>query len=509
MSVNSIISDYTTWTNSNGNTIGNADGLSSINYEDGILTFTENDGDVYETTTSLTDAQIQELAAELGVSVSSAAATAETTETTDYSENDLDTNKDKLAELQEQWDTLNSTAETIKETVEELSEQIKEALDAALEEQEEITKEEQARVKDAVAYQIEQFKKDKENGKDVSMNELESNIQASLSEGGFDEDMQKIVSDLIVTNTKMAAMDTLLTELGVINTQMKALDTEMTSLESVIAEQEAEAAEAASSCDPIGFTDESGTTYEFVIDSDGNGELSNFSEFLGSEDYFAAMQELDTSGDGIVDADELNAAGISVLVTDADGNQSLQSIAEAFGDEDISVDLNSYTEAEDGATAANGQTLLGNFDITVGDSVYEGYSTLDSEEYLLNNYSFTDEDPDTLSTDSEATEEISERTGITNDIDEFIEEYQAKLEEFEAQFENLTELLGLDEELVEAVQEFAETQGIAAAQDIIQEAEEEAEAAEEDEETDAVSETEGTNNEDADDEDEEDEEKAA
>ena len=353
------------------------------------------------------------------------------------------------------------------------------------------------------------------------MSDLQANIQAGLQAGGFDEEMSAILSDLVVTNTKMVTMDSLLSELGVINGQMKMLDTEMANLDKVIEEQEKAAEEAANCnpCDPIGFKNEDGTTFEFVVDKDGNGELSNFSEFLGSENFFDEMVALDGDGSGDVTNEELNDAGVMVLVKDANGNQELKSIEEAFGGEDVNVNLNSYAEAGEGAVAENGQTLLGNFDISVGDDTYEGYSTLDSAEYLLENYTFTDENPNNLTVDgaagaedAENIEGDAERGQITADIDKFIEEYEAKLTEYEAQFESLTELLGLDEELVATIHEFAETQGAAAAQSIIKEAEaqqaEENEAVEAEDEQAAVEGAEGAENEETDDEEKEEKEAA-
>lgn len=511
-------SQYTNWSAAEGATAGNG-GALEISYEDSILTFTEADGDSYQVNAAdLTDADLEALAKEVGGTIKGADETEGAAATAEDAE--LEANKEKKAELQAQWDALNSSAETIKETVEKLSEEIKTSLDEAIEAQKEITEEEQERVKELVSTQIEQFKKDKEAGKDVKMSDLQANIKAGLAEGGFDEEMSTILSDLVVTNTKMVTMDSLLDELGVINGQMKMLDTEMANLDKVIEEQEKAAAEAAANCnpcDPIGFKDEDGTTYEFVVDKDGNGELSNFSEFLGSENYFEEMEALDADESGNVTNEELNQAGVMVLVKDANGNQELKSIEEAFGGEEVNVDLNSYQEAEEGALAENGQTLLGNFDISVGDETFDGYSTLDSAEYLMENYEFTDENPDNLGVngaaeDAENVEGDAERAQITEDIDTFIAEYEAKLEEYEAQFESLTELLGLDEELIATIHEFAETQGVAAAQSIIKETEaqqaEENEAVEAEDEQAAVEGAEGAENEEADDEEKEEKEAA-
>ena len=151
MSVNtSIISDYMNLTSTTGNTLGNEGGVASVAYEGNELLFTETDGDVIRMdAANLTADEVKALADELGATV----ATQETeeagaTETT-AEDGDLEANKAKLAELEAQWDNLNKSAETIKETVEKLSEEIKESLDAALEEQEQITKDEQKRINTA------------------------------------------------------------------------------------------------------------------------------------------------------------------------------------------------------------------------------------------------------------------------------------------------------------------------------------------------------------------------
>lgn len=517
-----IGTQYSNWSATEGQAVGNG-GSVEVAFEDGILTFTEADGDVYQTNAEgMTEAELQALAKEIGATVAGAEET-EATNATAADDADLEANKEKKAELQAQWDALNTSAETIKETVEKLSEEIKKSLDEAIDAQKEITEEEQERVKELVSTQIEQFKKDKEAGKDVKMSDLQANIKSGLEAGGFDEEMSAILSDLVVTNTKMVTMDSLLSELGVINGQMKMLDTEMANLDKVIEEQEKAAAEAAANCnpcDPIGFKNEDGTTFEFVVDKDGNGELSNFSEFLGSENFFDEMVALDGDGSGDVTNEELKDAGVMVLVKDANGNQELKSIEEAFGGEDVNVNLGSYKEAGEGALAENGQTLLGNFDISVGDDTYEGYSTLDSAEYLQENYTFTDENPNNIGAnaaagaeDAENIEGDAERGQITADIDKFIEEYEAKLTEYEAQFESLTELLGLDEELVATIHEFAETQGAAAAQSIIKEAEaaeaKEAEEVEAKEEAEAVEGADEADNQEADEEEKEEEKEAA
>ena len=168
VNVNSIITNYANVSATQGDTLGNEAGVASISYQDGELLFVENDGDtIAMDEANLTDQDVEALAKELGATVATEeqnAAAGTEAEGVDAEDGDLEANKAKLADLQAQWDNLNDSAETIKETVEKLSEEIKESLDAALEEQEQITKDEQKRIDEMVQQNIAQFKKDKENG---------------------------------------------------------------------------------------------------------------------------------------------------------------------------------------------------------------------------------------------------------------------------------------------------------------------------------------------------------
>ena len=450
---------------------GYEDGVE-ISYKDGVVTFTEKDGDIFTVDAKdLSANDLNELAEALGSS-----ATVKSAKKSDKKDGDddkttqekLDANKEKLAKLEEEWNNLNSRAESLKSVIEDLNKTIKENLDEALDKQEKITEEEQERIEKFVDEQIEQFKKDKENGKEVSIEDLKGNIQEGMAQSGFDAEMSNIVSNLVVTDSKMKTMDDLLEELGATNLQMKSLTPEMDELEEKIAEQEA-------AVDPIGFTDENGNTYEFVIDKDGNNELSNFAEFLGSKNYFDDVKKLDSDKSGVVDTDEMVNAGVMVLVKDKDGNQSLKSIDEAFGSNGISIDVSTYKKAEKDTTADNGQTLLGNFDIKVGDKEYNAYSTLDSADYLKSNYTFTDENPDAVKKgdDEDASDEAAKRAAITKENDDFIEEYKKYLEQHQDNFAIALDNLGLNQDLIDGIKEYSEMTGELEAQKIIDQLKEE------------------------------------
>lgn len=131
--------------------------------------------------------------------------------------------------------------------------------------------------------------------------------------------------------------------------------------------------------DPIGFIDGNGDRFDFITDRNDDGIFNGVNEFLGAQNGFDEMRGLDKDGNGIVEGNEL--AGLKLLKTDKSGKQSFID-ASAM---DIKVDLKSYQD-KGGASIGKGQSLLGNFNLTVGGESIQGYNTLDSSEYLNKTY---------------------------------------------------------------------------------------------------------------------------
>lgn len=495
-----------------------------VAYEDGILTFTEDDGDVHQLTVAdLSDAEILQLTKDLNpeepgdkIQLSNAAKDAGETNAADE-KGAVDDAKDaaaeakdavaegtdgvsladnqaKLDELQSQFDTLDKQAEDLKSKIEDISEDIKADIDELLKQQDEITEDEKARIKTVVDEQLEQFKKDKANGKDVTIEDLRAGIEGAMNDGTFSSEMADLMSKFVLANTKIKSMDTLLNQLSSVNDELNTIDGDISGLKEDIAEQEAaeeakkaEESEGKKCCDPIGYEAEDGTKYEFVIDEDGNGELSNFGEFLGADENFDEMKALDTDGKNGVTKDELEAANVKVLVTDKDGNQVMKSIDEAFDGKDVNIDTDNFKEAAEGEKAANGQTLLGNFDIKVGDDTHTGYSTLDSAEYLKDNYKFTDENPELAAAPKGADGEPingldDENAQVRSDKaaanDQFIETYQDTLRTYEGQMVEIEKIFGFDEDIVESVKNYAEETGVYVGKKVIKQVEDAAKEAE-------------------------------
>ena len=145
--------------------------------------------------------------------------------------------------------------------------------------------------------------------------------------------------------------------------------------------------------DPIGF-DFDGDTYDFIVD---DGNFDSTSDFLGFENEWEAMQQLDTDGNGTVDMNELKDGGIQLVKTGKDGSQEIVNVDDKRFGSGMSIDLNTYkqgstgasdnllkkidTKDSDGDGIAN-QSLLGTFKININGQTHEGYNTWDDTDFL-------------------------------------------------------------------------------------------------------------------------------
>ena len=460
-SVQSIYDSYMALTAEQGNTLGNDDGVKSITYSDGELLFEENDGDkISVAAENVSDDVLDSLKEKFGIQIGgadNASKTGETEEAKASKTSKLNEKKDELALNQaeksakeSEMKTLTSKSDKIKEVVEQLSGEIEQSISEAVKKQQKLTEEEEKRVQNIIEQEIKQYKTDKEAGKPVTLDTLNAKIQSQMNDSGFDTEMQVIVGNLVLTNSKINQMETLLDELGTVSERINELDGEITDLDDKISGLEDEIKQEEASTkrhDPIGF-EADGKKYEFVVDRDNSNDLTNISEFLGAEDNFNEMIALDMDESGNVDKEELKSAGVKILVTDTQtGEQTLKDIDEVFTD-GLSVNLKSYNDLS-GQNVQNedGQTVLGNFEVQLGeDQTIEGYSTLDTDEYLLNNYTFSGENQ----TAETATADSNE---VTKSIEEFLSEYRAKVDEYKEEFDNLLASYEFSTELIDCIKE--------------------------------------------------------
>jgi len=298
----------------------------------------------------------------------------------------------QLAALQRRKAENEARLTVLQEQIAELQEKINKEIDEALAKVEGITEDAKARASETTQKYLDEYAAGK-----ITYEEMQQKIKSDLGnlevETGLD--ISGALSNMFSASSNMAILKELVGQMGKLIEENKLLDTQIADLQAQIAAEAArkaaEAAAAAAACskpDPIGFT-VGDITYDFFIDKDGDGALSNENEFLGATGYWEEMKALDTSGDGKVSVQEMLDAGVKVVARDAKtGEQRVMDVTELNMDD---IDLSTYSTAKAG-DQGNGSELLGNFNITVDGQTVEGYSTADTLEYLDANYNFSDKE---------------------------------------------------------------------------------------------------------------------
>ena len=140
------------------------------------------------------------------------------------------------------------------------------------------------------------------------------------------------------------------------------------------------------------------TTFTLAIDRDKDNVFDGANEFVGAEQGWAEMTAADTDGDGTLTADEMVAAGFSVMENDqaltGGGTYGWNGVKESGVK---SIDLNSFKEITGiKSTNLNGNTRAGEFNVTLADQngdgvddVTLGKQTINTEEYNEMFYSHT------------------------------------------------------------------------------------------------------------------------
>ena len=465
--IDTIQTQYVTLATQYGN--GQAEGYNGYTVNGNEVLFQEANGGEGFTVNidelQLSEAEMAELkAAQATKETTAAKETEETGSTAEIEE--------RIANLEAEKEAKMADMEAIEAQIQELAEDIEEKIATAAKVQEAKVEEHKEEVQKAIENNVAQYISDKKAGKQVTQDDLQSNINASLAGLGGIAD---VVSNLFVANSELNVLDTQLGLLSDMANDISSIDTQIatenTNLEAAKAAEEAAKSESRC-CDPIGFTDAEGNTFDFVVmDEDG---FNTTSDFLGAEGQWDAMKALDTTGaedggaDGKVTIDELRTAGIGLVMNGKDGNKEIMDadkIAEMFGD-DFTIDLNSYNNGgehdavsagdHDGDGVAD-QNLLGTFTVSGSknlgaDNTAKGYNTLDDQDWLTENYGLEadvlDENGEVAATAQEVGEEKSDELATHM---EFIEQYKEKAEQLRTDLENQWALYNLDTELLELI----------------------------------------------------------
>ena len=459
---------------------------ASIQVSGDKVTITESDGDVFtyslDALAAMNEAAVAQAQTETPASQTPAttsqtpAATSQTPATTGATQND-NTNatlrprkeiEDELADVRLKIDDYKSKIRDNKSKIEELQGQLDVIYDSIdktvseyIDKAEDIEEEIKEEVKKVTLAEIEKYK----NGEYKTKDELYAAINAGVENIMSSSAISNLMTELEnVLSQKEAEAEPIISQINTLTSENQKLTNEVDTLQqkenalvkelaTVAAKEEEE--KKAKSCDPIGFAvqgeDGSTTQFDFYIDRDNNGELTDASEFLGAQGYaqggqeagWSEMASLDTDGDGFVSAQEMKDGNVQVVKTtvDKNGNKVQQSVSidEAFGaDSDIKVNTQQDAAKSNGSAPLNFNSdaenvLLGNFSVTMDGQEFTGYQTADTLDYLNNNYNFSSgaaegSNSQTIANEGSGTININNQE-FQYDIDELVKTVKSKVDD--------------------------------------------------------------------------------
>ncbi len=393
--------------------------------------------------------------------------------------------KEEIEELEKEKEENLEKMEKIEEEIEELAEEAEENMLKAAKEQEKAVEEYEEETQKAIDENIAAYiAANKEGGEGMTREELQANIKGSLANV---PEVAEAVSALVEANEQINEIESLLGDLNKLtvdtNSLIKEIDIKYDEFDKVTAKEVTPPSTGGADsgncnprpCEPQGFQDNEGNKYDFFIDKDGNGDLSNETEFLGYEGgkegqaaAWKEMTDLDVDKNGSVDASELSAAGVMVYKTDKNGNKTAMTIEEAFGKEsDLAINTKQHDTAKEGVgpnnfnvgTGSENNELWGTFDVTLNGENLNGYQTNDDINWLKENYNFTDYSLD----GNNITDGTIEKSDIENSVFaeellphvNFFQTYTQKVQELKESLSESWEQLGLTKESLESLNEQA------------------------------------------------------
>lgn len=304
----------------------------------------------------------------------------------------LQNKRNELAKLNAQIASNNHTMQILEVTIEALQKEVEEQINEAIEDSEDIQDENKKKAQNAVSTRLSEYKNS--NG-EMTYEEFQQNISGDLKgiQTKTGRALSDVVASIIDANRKMSLLKSYVAEMGELSSTNKELTTNANDVKDEIDTLIKEQAEKdkddddADKTDPIGFSTDS-ARFDFFVDKDNNSDISNTNEFLGAKDGFSEMKALDTDGDGIVTGAELDSANVMVVKTNKDGTQEIVKASSIFNATGDGIKLNSFKNAN--VDIGNGNTLLGTFSASVNGANMDGYQTLDTNDWLNDNYTFTD-----------------------------------------------------------------------------------------------------------------------
>lgn len=302
--------------------------------------------------------------------------------------------REKLASINNQIESNNYEMQVLEVTIEALQDEVEEQVNKAIEDSEDIQEESKKKAKEAINKNLNSYTNS--NG-EMTYEEFQNGISSDLKgiETKSGRQLSEVVNSLLDANYKMNLLKGYVSDLSNLNQDNIELASEAETTKEDLNNLIKEAAENGSSdpdaecTDPIGFYSNE-TRYDFFVDRDKNEDISNEKEFLGAQSGFEEVKKLDSDGNNVVSASELEKANIKIVKTNIDGSQEIVDVDEIFTNPNDGIHLGSYKEANE--DIGEGNKLIGTFSASVNGKTLEGYQTLDTNEWLDKNYDFSDKD---------------------------------------------------------------------------------------------------------------------
>ncbi|MCR4881312.1 MAG: thioredoxin family protein [bacterium] len=334
----------------------------------------------------------------------------------------------EMKELNAQILYNNARLDALKASIEILKNELNKKIEDAIEESEEIAEEQKEEAKKIVNEEIDKYAS---GDGEITYDQFQSGLSSRLDSlaGESNSKLSAVVSKILNAERGMIMLGGYINNFRSLVASNKDIGTKLQAKEAELIKTQEEctsSCENVQRCDPIGFSS-NGARYDFFVDKDNNGKITNEKEFLGASSGWEEMTALDADKDGKVTVAEM--ADVKIVMTAEDGTQSIKSVAEVFADTD-SIDLNSYKAAN--KDFDNGNTLLGTFSLTFnGQNVDNAYQTMDTLSWLDENYDFSDEE-DGINRFAQ---------GNTSPIDN-VRDYSNELTVFELDYQNMEVKLG-------------------------------------------------------------------
>ena len=302
--------------------------------------------------------------------------------------------REKLNSINNQIQSNNYEMQVLEVTIEALQDEVEEQVNKAIEDSEDIQEESKKKAKEAINKNLNSYTNS--NG-EMTYEEFQNGISSDLKgiETKSGRQLSEVVNSLLDANYKMNLLKGYVSDLSNLNQDNIQLTSDAEVAKEDLDTLLKEAAESNSNdpdaecTDPIGFYNNE-TRYDFFVDRDKNEDISNEKEFLGAQSGFEEVKKLDSDGNNVVSASELEKANIKIVKTNIDGSQEIVDVDEIFANPDDGIHLGSYKEANE--DIGEGNKLIGTFSASVNGKTLEGYQTLDTNEWLDKNYDFSDKD---------------------------------------------------------------------------------------------------------------------